>query len=118
MPSWTSYRRRSARGCREGGSRAGCAVVNFAVRRIRKMVPPYALPGHLRFMDVLEEGRGQARARVTLGPDEIAFLQYTGGTTGVAKGAVLTHRNLVANLLQCEAWMEPALHDTRRGSVR
>ena len=93
------------------------AVVNFAVRRIKKMVPSYSLPGHLRFNDVLEQGRGQSLAPVTLDPDEIAFLQYTGGTTGVAKGAMLTHRNLIANLLQSEAWLQPALHDTRRGPV-
>ena len=93
------------------------AVVNFAVRRVRKMVPPYSLPGHLQFTEVLEEGHGLTLERVTLEPEEIAFLQYTGGTTGVAKGAVLTHRNLIANLLQSEAWLEPALHDTRRGPV-
>ena len=93
------------------------AVVNFAVRRIRKMVPRYSLPGHLPLTDVLEEGHGRTLERVPLEPEEIAFLQYTGGTTGVAKGAVLTHRNLIANLLQSEAWLEPALHDTRRGPV-
>jgi long-chain acyl-CoA synthetase len=93
------------------------AVVNFAVRRVRKMVPPYSLPGHLRFTDVLDEGRDRVLERALLRPDDIAFLQYTGGTTGVAKGAVLTHGNLIANLLQCEAWMEPALHDTSRGPV-
>jgi long-chain acyl-CoA synthetase len=93
------------------------AVVNFAVRRVRKMVPGYSLPGHVRFADALEEGRGRALVPVPLGPDEIAFLQYTGGTTGVAKGAMLTHRNLIANLLQSEAWLQPALHDTSRGPV-
>ena len=93
------------------------AVVNFAVRRVKKMVPPYSLPGHLRFTDVLEEGRDRALESAPLGPEDVAFLQYTGGTTGVAKGAVLTHGNLIANLLQCEAWMEPALHDTSRGPV-
>ncbi len=93
------------------------AVVNFAVRRVKKMVPPYSLPGHLRFTDVLEEGRDRVLESAPLGPEDVAFLQYTGGTTGVAKGAVLTHGNLIANLLQCEAWMEPALHDTSRGPV-
>jgi len=93
------------------------AVVNFAVRRLKKMVPPYSLPGHLRFTDVLEEGRDRVLESAPLRPDDVAFLQYTGGTTGVAKGAVLTHGNLIANLLQCEAWMEPALHDTSRGPV-
>jgi len=93
------------------------AVVNFAVRRVKKMVPPYSLPGHLRFTDVLDEGRDRVLESAPLRPDDVAFLQYTGGTTGVAKGAVLTHGNLIANLLQCEAWMEPALHDTSRGPV-
>jgi long-chain acyl-CoA synthetase len=93
------------------------AVVNFAVKRVRHMVPPYVLPGHLRFHDVLSQGERRVLEPVELGPDDIAFLQYTGGTTGVAKGAVLLHRNLIANLLQCEAWFQPALHDTRRGPV-
>jgi len=93
------------------------AVVNFAVRRIKKLVPAYSLPGHLRFTDVLEAGLDRALTPVSLGPDDVAFLQYTGGTTGVAKGAMLLHRNLIANLLQCEAWFEPALRDTRRGPV-
>jgi long-chain acyl-CoA synthetase len=93
------------------------AVVNFAVRRVKHMVPAYSLPGHLRFNDVLEQGRSLALEPVELGPEDVAFLQYTGGTTGVAKGAVLLHRNLVANLLQCEAWFQPALADTSRGPV-
>ena len=92
-------------------------VVNFAVRRVMHMVPAYSLPGHLRFNDVLEQGRSLALEPVELGPEDIAFLQYTGGTTGVAKGAVLLHRNLVANLLQCDAWFQPALADTSRGPV-
>jgi len=93
------------------------AVVNFAVRRVKHMVPPYSLPGHVQFHDVLVQGQGRALEPATLGPDDIAFLQYTGGTTGVAKGAVLLHRNLVANLLQCDAWFQPALRDTSRGPV-
>jgi len=93
------------------------AIVNFAVRRVKKMVPAYSLPGALRFNDVLDEGARHPFTRVTLGPDDIAFLQYTGGTTGVSKGAVLTHRNLVANVLQLEAWTQPALRDTSRGPV-
>jgi long-chain acyl-CoA synthetase len=92
-------------------------VVNFAVRHVKHMVQPYALPGHLRFHDVLEQGGARVLEPVEPGPDDIAFLQYTGGTTGIAKGAVLLHRNLIANLLQCEAWFEPALHDTSRGPV-
>jgi long-chain acyl-CoA synthetase len=93
------------------------AVVNFAVRRIRHMVPPYSLPGHVRFADALREGLELRLERPAIGPDDVAFLQYTGGTTGVAKGAVLLHRNLIANLLQCEAWLTPALHDTSRGPL-
>ena len=92
-------------------------IVNFAVRRIKKMVPQYTLPGSLRFNDVLDEGARQQLQKVKLGPDDIAFLQYTGGTTGVSKGATLTHRNLVANVLQLDAWVQPALKDTSRGPV-
>jgi long-chain acyl-CoA synthetase len=92
-------------------------IVNFAVRRIKKMVPPYTLPGSLRFNDVLDEGARHRLQKVKLGPDDVAFLQYTGGTTGVSKGATLTHRNLVANVLQLDAWVQPALKDTSRGPV-
>jgi long-chain acyl-CoA synthetase len=93
------------------------AVVNFAVRRVKHMVPAYSLPGHVKFHDVLEQGRHRDLEPVELGPDDIAFLQYTGGTTGVAKGAMLLHRNLIANLLQCDAWFQPAFADTSRGPV-
>jgi long-chain acyl-CoA synthetase len=92
-------------------------IVNFAVRRIKKMVPAFSLPGHVRFTDALEAG-GRGRLQpVAVGPQDVAFLQYTGGTTGVSKGATLTHRNLVANVLQLEAWVQPALTDTSRGPV-
>jgi long-chain acyl-CoA synthetase len=93
------------------------AIVNFAVRRIKKMVPAYSLPGHVRFNDALDAGARGRLAPVELGPQDVAFLQYTGGTTGVSKGATLTHRNLVANVLQLEAWVKPALNDTSRGPV-
>jgi long-chain acyl-CoA synthetase len=93
------------------------AIVNFAVRKIKKMVPAYSLPGHLRFNDVLDAGARGRLNPVTAGPQDVAFLQYTGGTTGVSKGATLTHRNLVANVLQLEAWVGPALSDTSRGPV-
>jgi long-chain acyl-CoA synthetase len=93
------------------------AIVNFAVRKIKKMVPRYSLPGHLRFSDALEAGAGRALTPVKVAPEDVAFLQYTGGTTGVSKGAMLTHRNLVANVLQLEAWVQPALSDTSRGPV-
>ncbi len=93
------------------------AIVNFAVRKIKKMVPTYSLPGHLRFSDALDAGAQRKLAPVEVGPQDVAFLQYTGGTTGVSKGATLTHRNLVANVLQMEAWVKPALTDTSRGPV-
>ena len=93
------------------------AIVNFAVRRIKKMVPAYSLPGHVRFNDALDAGARGRLTPVQVGPQDVAFLQYTGGTTGVSKGATLTHRNLVANVLQLEAWVQPALTDTSRGPV-
>ncbi len=93
------------------------AIVNFAVRSIKKMVPTYSLPGSLRFNDVLDAGARGRFTPVQTGPQDVAFLQYTGGTTGVSKGATLTHRNLVANVLQLEAWVQPALTDTSRGPV-
>ena len=92
-------------------------IVNFAVRRVKKMVPAYSLPGHVTFTDALDAGTRRSLAPADTGPTDIAFLQYTGGTTGVSKGAVLTHRNLVANVLQMEAWVGPALKDTSRGPV-
>jgi long-chain acyl-CoA synthetase len=92
-------------------------IVNFAVRKIKKMVPTFSLPGHVRFNDALDEGARGKLQPVTVGPQDVAFLQYTGGTTGVSKGATLTHRNLVSNVLQLEAWVQPALTDTTRGPV-
>jgi len=85
------------------------ALVNHVVRKVKKMVPPFALPGAVRFNDAVAQGRSKTYTAPTVGPDDIAVLQYTGGTTGVSKGAVLLHRNLVANLLQSEAWYQPAL---------
>jgi long-chain acyl-CoA synthetase len=88
------------------------AVVNLVVRHVRKAVPPYSLPGSTSFAEVLRLG-GRAAAGTAsspaLSPADIACLQYTGGTTGVAKGATLLHRNLYANTLQCQAWYWPAL---------
>ena len=83
------------------------ALVNLVVRQVKKMVPAYALPAAVAFNDALAAGRKLTLAPAAIGPDDIAFLQYTGGTTGVAKGAVLLHRNLVANMLQIAAWQEP-----------
>jgi long-chain acyl-CoA synthetase len=84
-------------------------IVNYVVRKVKKMVPAFELPGAVRFNDALAEGRGKTFTPAQAGPDDIAVLQYTGGTTGVSKGAVLLHRNLVANILQSEAWYQPAL---------
>ena len=84
-------------------------IVNFVVRTLKKMIPAWSLPGHFRFNDVIAAGRSMTLARPDLGPDDVAVLQYTGGTTGVAKGATLLHRTIVANLLASEAWMQPGL---------
>ena len=85
------------------------ALVNQVVRRVKKLVPAFQLPTALRFNEALSQGRKAAFQPQSVGPDDIAVLQYTGGTTGVSKGAVLLHRNLVANVLQSEAWNQPAL---------
>jgi len=85
------------------------SIVNYVVRNVKKMVPAFELPGAVRFNDALAKGRSATYQAPRLGPDDIAVLQYTGGTTGVSKGAVLKHRNLVANILQSEAWYQPAL---------
>jgi long-chain acyl-CoA synthetase len=83
------------------------AMVNGVVRHLKKMVPAFTLPGAVRFNDALAEGRNLPFTPAAPAPDDLAFLQYTGGTTGVAKGAMLLHRNLVANVLQVEAWNRP-----------
>ena len=84
-------------------------LVNYVVRNKKKLVPPFTLPGAVPFNTALAKGSSGTLTKVTFKPDEVAVLQYTGGTTGVSKGAVLLHRNLVANLLQAEAWFQPAL---------
>ncbi|MFC5513055.1 long-chain fatty acid--CoA ligase [Massilia jejuensis] len=83
-------------------------LVNFVVRNVKKMVPDFALPNMVRFKDALAQGGKMPFTPVTLTASDIAFLQYTGGTTGVSKGATLTHRNIIANVLQVEVWAEPA----------
>ena len=85
------------------------AVVNHVVRKVKKLVPAFNLPQAVRFNDALARGRRLPVARPTLGAQDIALLQYTGGTTGVSKGAVLLHRNVLANVLQSEAWNEPVM---------
>ena len=85
-------------------------IVNFVVRRVKKLVPAYALPNSISFNAALAEGGKLPFNPPKIGPDDIAFLQYTGGTTGVAKGAMLLHRNMIANLLQLEAWNAPMVN--------
>jgi len=87
-------------------------IANFVVRHVRKLVPEYALPGAVRFADAMSKGHYENLAPQELTHDDVAFLQYTGGTTGVSKGAVLTHRNLVANVLQLGAWFTAGLDDS------
>jgi long-chain acyl-CoA synthetase len=84
-------------------------IVNLVVRKVKKMVPAFSLPQAIRFNDVLAEGRGKPMKPFEVGHDDIAYLQYTGGTTGVSKGAMLLHRNILANIHQSEAWLLPSL---------
>ena len=85
------------------------ALVNYVVRNVKKMVPAFNLPGAVRFNDAIAQGTRGTLKRPDLKPDDVAVLQYTGGTTGVSKGAVLLHRNVIANVLQSEAWNGPAM---------
>ena len=82
-------------------------LVNFVVKHVKKMVPAWRIPGAVPFRQALSQGAGQTLTDVPLNHDDIAFLQYTGGTTGVSKGAMLTHGNMVANLQQASAWLSP-----------
>jgi len=84
-------------------------LVNHVVRNVKKLVPAFELPLAVRFNEALSLGQGAKMLEPTLGPDDLAVLQYTGGTTGVSKGAVLLHRNLIANVLQSEAWNAPVM---------
>ncbi|MFJ4388062.1 long-chain-fatty-acid--CoA ligase FadD1 [Pseudomonas soli] len=86
-------------------------LINSVIKYVKKMVPAYHLPGAVRFNDALALGKGGAVTEANPQPGDVAVLQYTGGTTGVAKGAMLTHRNLVANMLQCRALMGSNLHE-------
>ena len=85
------------------------SLVNYVVRNVKKMVPAFRLPQAVRFNDALSKGRQQAFRKPELTADDIAVLQYTGGTTGVSKGAVLLHSNVIANVLQSEAWNAPVM---------
>jgi long-chain acyl-CoA synthetase len=89
-------------------------IVDLVLRRVRRAIPKWSLPGAVRFTDAIRQGRKLSLARVALDHDDLAFLQYTGGTTGVAKGAMLLHRNIVANMLQARAWIRPVLDPNRR----
>ncbi|NVO05529.1 MAG: long-chain-fatty-acid--CoA ligase [Rhodoferax sp.] len=85
------------------------ALVNYVVRNVKKMVPAFSLPGAVRFNMAIARGTKAVFTRPTTKPEDVAVLQYTGGTTGVSKGAVLLHRNVIANVLQSEAWYAPAM---------
>ncbi|MGK5043218.1 long-chain-fatty-acid--CoA ligase [Janthinobacterium sp. GB1R12] len=91
-------------------------IVNFVVRKIKKMVPAFSLPNAISFNKVLAEGSRLTLTPVQQGHDDIVFLQYTGGTTGVSKGAMLLHRNVIANVLQNEAWMSPVMTPEMRAT--
>ncbi len=91
------------------------ALVNYVVRNAKKLVPAFNLPGAVRFKEALSRGSRGTVKKVDLKPDDVAVLQYTGGTTGVSKGAVLLHRNIIANLLQSEAWNDPAMQKVPAG---
>jgi long-chain acyl-CoA synthetase len=84
-------------------------IVNLVIRRVKKMVPAWSIPGSVSFNDALAAGRGMKLNKPQLNREDVAFLQYTGGTTGVSKGATLLHRNILANVLQNDAWLQPAL---------
>jgi len=91
------------------------ALVNYVVRNVKKLVPAFNLPGAVRFNDALDQGAGRTLQTPAIGADDVAVLQYTGGTTGVSKGAVLLHRNVIANVLQSEAWNEPVMRKVPAG---
>jgi len=84
-------------------------IVNLVIRRVKKMVPAWSIPGAVSFNDALSAGRGMKLNKPKLTREDVAFLQYTGGTTGVSKGATLLHQNILANVLQNDAWLQPAL---------
>ncbi|MDX9706895.1 MAG: long-chain-fatty-acid--CoA ligase FadD [Azospira sp.] len=87
------------------------AIVNFVVKNVKKLVPAYSLPRAQSLKSVLAKGAGADLKKVEIGHEDIAFLQYTGGTTGLSKGAMLVHRNIVGNVLQAYAWIKPAIKE-------
>ncbi len=86
-------------------------IVNFVIKNVKKMVPAWDIPGHINFTTALSKGDENNFKPVEQSLDDTAFLQYTGGTTGVAKGAILTHRNIVSNVLQARAWIKNAIEE-------
>lgn len=92
-------------------------IVNFVVRRVKKMVPAFSLPNAIPFNTALSQGRGMTLKKPALTHDDVAFLQYTGGTTGLSKGATLTHANVIANVLQNDEWLKPALIKQPQGEA-
>jgi long-chain acyl-CoA synthetase len=90
-------------------------LVNTVVRHVKKMVPEFNLPGAVRFNDAVAQGARAALRQPEIRPDDVAVLQYTGGTTGVSKGAVLLHRNVIANVLQSQAWNQPVMQQVSAG---
>ena len=92
-------------------------IVNFVVRNVKKMVPRFELPGAIRFNAMLGQGAGLELKKVDVGHEDVAFLQYTGGTTGVAKGAALLHRNILANVEQASAWVRPFLDQSKPQTI-
>ncbi|NML42198.1 long-chain-fatty-acid--CoA ligase [Ramlibacter sp. G-1-2-2] len=91
------------------------ALVNYVVRKVKKMVPAFDLPNAVRFKDAIARGQKGTLRKPEIRPDDVAVLQYTGGTTGVSKGAVLLHRNVIANVLQSEAWNAPVMEKVPKG---
>ena len=95
------------------GTLKGC-LVNYVVRNVKKMVPAFHLPKAVRYKDAIRRGSSATFTKANVGPNDIAVLQYTGGTTGVSKGAVLLHRHIIANTLQCEAWFNHVVNNLRK----
>ncbi len=90
-------------------------LVNFVVRKVKKLVPPFSLPTAVRFNDAIAQGERGSLRQPDIKPDDVAVLQYTGGTTGVSKGAVLLHRNVISNVLQSEIWNSPVMKKVPAG---
>jgi long-chain acyl-CoA synthetase len=92
-------------------------ITNYVVRNVKKAVPAYNLPGSMSFKSALSAGQSLTLKKADCGPEDLAFLQYTGGTTGVAKGAMLVHANITGGVLVSEAWLKPAMDDTSKGPM-